>query len=52
MTIPRVRGFRRTPDAATAVLQYAAVPVPGNAAGGPDGKKPTGCRPGAGSFDL
>jgi len=34
-----VRGFRKTLDAATAVLQYAVVPVLGNVAGGLAGVK-------------
>lgn len=34
-----VRGFRKTLDAATAVLQYAFVPVLGNVAGGLAGAK-------------
>jgi uncharacterized protein YoxC len=34
-----VRGFRKTLDAATSVLQYAVVPVLGNVAGGLAGAK-------------
>jgi hypothetical protein len=34
-----VRGFRKTLDAATAVLQFAVVPVLGNVAGGLAGVK-------------
>jgi hypothetical protein len=34
-----VRGFRKTLDVATSILQYAVVPVLGNVAGGMAGAK-------------